>query len=138
MFYNRFRYYDCDTGQYLIADPVGLEGGINFYAYTPNPHSWIDPLGSTGWQIDGDRPTAILQGRPFKEKYYKDGKTGLWWSKDTTGHGGSAYKIYTENSTSLEWIADADKDGQFMPDKHKGDTGKNIAKKDCKSISVKK
>ena len=45
--YNRFRYYDADTGQYLCPDPLGLEGGLNLYAYVPNPLNWIDPLGLT-------------------------------------------------------------------------------------------
>ncbi|WP_318390916.1 RHS repeat-associated core domain-containing protein, partial [Enterobacter sp.] len=45
LYYNRFRYYDCATGQYICADPIGLAGGLNLYAYTPNPISWIDPLG---------------------------------------------------------------------------------------------
>ncbi|WP_415378159.1 MULTISPECIES: hypothetical protein [Enterobacterales] len=114
-----------------------MAGGVNPYGYVKNPLTWIDPLGLTGWQIDGDRTTEILQGGPFKEKYYKDGKTGLWWSKDTTGHGGSAYKVYRGNATSLEWVADADENGQFMPSKHKGDTGRNIPKKACKGISIK-
>ncbi|MCS2147573.1 RHS repeat-associated core domain-containing protein [Scandinavium manionii] len=135
--YNRFRYYDTETGQYLTPDPIGLLGGVNPYGYVHNPLGWIDPLGLASWQIDGDRTTEILQGGPFKEKYYKDGKTGLWWSKDTTGHGGSAYKVYRETSTSLEWVADADENGQFMPDKHKGNTGKSIPKKCCKGVSVK-
>ncbi|WP_234096840.1 RHS repeat-associated core domain-containing protein, partial [Citrobacter portucalensis] len=45
LYYNRFRYYDCESGQYLCADPIGLEGGLNLYAYAPNPLSWLDPLG---------------------------------------------------------------------------------------------
>jgi uncharacterized protein RhaS with RHS repeats len=45
LYYNRFRYYDCESGQYLCADPIGLRGGINQYAYVPNPLGWIDPLG---------------------------------------------------------------------------------------------
>ncbi|MEX5409481.1 hypothetical protein WCE16_00605 [Atlantibacter hermannii] len=53
-----------------------MAGGLNTYAYVKNPLTWIDPLGLTGWQIDGDRTTAILQGGSFKEKYYKDGKQG--------------------------------------------------------------
>jgi len=135
--YNLFRYYDPDCARFTQPDPIGLAGGLNLYQYAPNPLSWIDPLGLTGWQIDGDRTTAILQGGPFKEKYYRDGQTGLWWSKDTTGHGGSAYKVFRETSTSLEWIADADKHGQFIPDKHKGNTGKSIPKKSCNSITIK-
>jgi RHS repeat-associated protein len=43
--YNRHRYYDVDTGQYLCPDPIGLAGGLNLYAYVPNPLTWIDPLG---------------------------------------------------------------------------------------------
>ncbi|WP_261006281.1 RHS repeat-associated core domain-containing protein, partial [Yersinia aldovae] len=43
--YNRFRYYDGETGQYLCPDPIGLLGGNNPYAYVPNPLSWVDPLG---------------------------------------------------------------------------------------------
>ncbi|MGL0764538.1 RHS repeat domain-containing protein, partial [Citrobacter freundii] len=27
LYYNRFRYYDCESGQYLCADPIGLAGG---------------------------------------------------------------------------------------------------------------
>ncbi|EBL8806488.1 hypothetical protein GR433_004540 [Salmonella enterica] len=30
-YYNRFRYYDAETGQYLCADPIEQKGGINAY-----------------------------------------------------------------------------------------------------------
>ncbi|WP_446326606.1 PAAR-like domain-containing protein [Citrobacter sedlakii] len=52
LYYNRFRYYDCGTGQYLCADPIGLEGGINLYQYAPNPLSYIDPLGLSGDKVN--------------------------------------------------------------------------------------
>lgn len=43
--YNLFRYYDPMAGRFTTQDPIGLEGGINLYAYAPNPLTWIDPLG---------------------------------------------------------------------------------------------
>jgi RHS repeat-associated protein len=45
--YNRFRYYDPGTGQFVQQDPVGLLGGVNNYQYASNPAGWIDPLGLT-------------------------------------------------------------------------------------------
>ncbi|EOL9380320.1 RHS repeat-associated core domain-containing protein [Escherichia coli] len=43
--YNRFRYYDPETGMYLVSDPLGLQGGEQTYRYVPNPCGWVDPLG---------------------------------------------------------------------------------------------
>ena len=44
--YNWHRFYDPSTGRYISADPIGLAGGINLYAYTENdPINLIDPMG---------------------------------------------------------------------------------------------
>jgi RHS repeat-associated protein len=43
--YNTFRFYDPDVGRFTTPDPIGLAGGLNLYAYAPNPVGWIDPLG---------------------------------------------------------------------------------------------
>ncbi|MCO6411106.1 MAG: hypothetical protein J5I92_00015 [Thiogranum sp.] len=44
--YNYFRYYDPAVGRYVTADPIGLGGGVNAYAYAGgNPIRLMDPAG---------------------------------------------------------------------------------------------
>ncbi|WP_240353083.1 RHS repeat domain-containing protein, partial [Pectobacterium brasiliense] len=47
LYYNRHRYYDAESGQYLSPDPIGLLGGLRPQAYVHNPLTWVDPLGLT-------------------------------------------------------------------------------------------
>lgn len=42
----RHRYYDSSVGRFVSEDPIGLNGGANFYRYVlNNPVKWTDALG---------------------------------------------------------------------------------------------
>jgi RHS repeat-associated protein len=52
--YNYFRDYEPTTGRYLETDPIGLEGGVNVYAYVGgNPVNRADPNGEFGNPVTG-------------------------------------------------------------------------------------
>jgi large repetitive protein len=54
LYYNWHRYYSPETGRYVSADPVGLEGGLNLFAYAGgDPVNWIDYTGLFGCNPDG-------------------------------------------------------------------------------------
>jgi RHS repeat-associated protein len=45
LYYNRYRYYDPDSGRYISQDPAGGLPDPNLYSYCLNPIGWVDPLG---------------------------------------------------------------------------------------------
>ena len=46
LYYNRFRYYNPETGQYTQQDPIGLAGGNpTLYGYVCDTNTQIDVLG---------------------------------------------------------------------------------------------
>lgn len=44
--YNRFRYYDPESGNYISQDPLSLNGNNpTLYGYVKDPNSWVDIFG---------------------------------------------------------------------------------------------
>ncbi len=61
LYYNRFRYYDKDTGQYISPDPIGLLGGFNPYGYVHCPTGWVDPFGLSGTSKLEEKTVAVFR-----------------------------------------------------------------------------
>ncbi|MCK9791248.1 RHS repeat-associated core domain-containing protein [Providencia sp. CIM-Carb-044] len=65
LYYNRFRYYDRDSGQYISPDPIGLLGGFNPYGYVHCPTGFVDPFG-----LAGDCCDKLKWGNPKSKPTY--------------------------------------------------------------------
>jgi RHS repeat-associated protein len=68
LYYNRFRYYDPQTGEFCSQDPIRLSGGLALYAYPLDPLAWIDPLGldvRSGEGRDHVTYRATKDGKPY-------------------------------------------------------------------------
>lgn len=73
LYYNRFRYYDPESGQYISQDPVGLVGGTKPYSYVRDTTTWIAPLGLMPWEPGTPKPSG-----------WRLPKNGTW--SGTPGH----------------------------------------------------
>ena len=91
--YNRYRYYDPRVGRFISKDPISYAGGLNLYAYAPNPTGWVDPLGLARCKCEVGADTNRRSPEPIY-KTTKDAKKAaesLGFKKvNETVHGGQA------------------------------------------------
>uniref|UniRef100_UPI0020C6486E RHS repeat-associated core domain-containing protein n=1 Tax=Pectobacterium polaris TaxID=2042057 RepID=UPI0020C6486E len=66
LYYNRHRYYDAESGQYLSPDPIGILGGIRPQGYVHNPLEWVDPLGLAKAGCFETEHTVVSSGKAPK------------------------------------------------------------------------
>jgi len=47
--YNRYRYFDAISGQFISQDPLRLDAGEGIYTFGVSAFNWVDPLGLECW-----------------------------------------------------------------------------------------
>ena len=53
----------------MNQDPIGVEGGFNFYRFTPNEQEWVDVWEpANGIAVGHPRPHNEMYNRKFHEK----------------------------------------------------------------------
>jgi len=58
-YYYRARFYDPHVGRFISEDPIGFQGGVNWYAYVNNnPLRWIDPAGLDEDDLNPQNPAV--------------------------------------------------------------------------------
>ena len=53
------------AGRFTQLDPIGLAGGLNTYAYVPDPLTWVDPLGWMSCSTDAAKLARNLGPQPL-------------------------------------------------------------------------
>lgn len=88
LYYYRNRYYSPLTSRFISEDPIGLEGGVNLYAYVGgNPISFVDPVGLDPW---GGSTGSLIVASGGTFRLYGDGGNSIGGSYGyTSGVGGS-------------------------------------------------
>ncbi len=89
--YNRHRYYDPNSGQFITQDPIGLLGGMNAYQYAPNPMTWVDPWGLSCKDGASDRVAnaRVRQSKMLKGNVAYNISPVEWDQYPTIGRNGS-------------------------------------------------
>ncbi|MCB2377404.1 DUF6531 domain-containing protein [Hymenobacter sp. BT635] len=95
LYYNRFRYYDPQAGQYISQDPLGLEGGAALYSYVQNPNGWVDVFGLSGKKCGCGSAADKLKGA-FRKGYDKDKIAAMPWGSRPKNPNKYLKKRYTD------------------------------------------
>ena len=69
LYYNRYRWYNSETGCYISQAPIGLlSGESNFYAYVKDTNTWFDIFGLSAAYLHHTIPREVYNPRSVKNE----------------------------------------------------------------------
>jgi RHS repeat-associated core domain len=97
LYYNWFRYFSPEEGQYISQDPISIGGGLRLYGYVNDPNAWVDHLGlakakaakphqhmnGVRARVKVGRRTGVFDSLPSKKLHAE--MRGLDWFLDNGG-----------------------------------------------------
>jgi RHS repeat-associated protein len=102
LYYNRFRYYDPEAGEYVSQDPLGVTGGLAPHGYVRDPSTWVDPLALAGAPCTP--PKAIKHGPlnpgPLPQGVADTFRSGTYTAR-TVSRRTTLYRVYGGNAKQV-------------------------------------
>jgi len=116
LYYNRFRYYDPEVGQYITKDPIGLAGGNpTLYGYVHDTNAWVDPFGlrckkpntdiATGYHATKPEYVQSIRSNGFRQSTAGRAGGGGIYVNNTKKGAMAEYYHYNPNGPKPEIIA---------------------------------
>ena len=107
LYYFRARWYDSVTARWLSADPIGISGGLNQYAFVGNnPVNFVDPFGLATYQIGiaasagAGTGVGVSGGAAFSLSWRDGFQFGYYGSVESGGHFGCSWSVGIEAQNS--------------------------------------
>ncbi|UTY29444.1 RHS repeat-associated core domain-containing protein [Treponema putidum] len=68
LYYNRYRWYNSETGCYISQDPISILGGLNLYSYVFGVNGWVDIFGLSATYLHHTIPREVYNLRSVKNE----------------------------------------------------------------------